>query len=258
MKFFYIDNDRCTECNRCLEECPTGAVYLLEGARHINYDKCVSCGTCLKSCTSGAISLERMEAVTVELAKLGRYKTRIQQLERDLALLREQAAAAKAAIQQIVMRLPVPALLMDRQGHVVAANRPLYDLVAPVLGPMADTPEALVGSRLDSIFDDCVFRLFRQAALGEEITDFQVDWADRPIAVSFASLHSGGWILGLVSDLSRPEIVAPEIARRLRETVDMKMAMVQKIGFLLGEEGSAVVERLNAIIKMVEGTDHAD
>ncbi|MBQ4280207.1 MAG: 4Fe-4S binding protein [Rikenellaceae bacterium] len=258
MKFFYINNERCTECNRCIDSCPTGAVYVFEGAHHINYDKCVSCGTCMKSCTSGAISLERMEALTVELGKLGQYKSRMQQLERDVALLREQVAAAKGATRQVIDRLPVAALLADRQGRVAVANRPLFELLAPALAPTVESVDALAGSRLDSLLGDYIYHLFRQAALGEEIADLIADLGGRQVSVSFASLHSGGLILGLVSDLSRPDVVGGEIARRLRETIDLKMAMVQKIGFLLGEEGSEVVKKLNSIIKMVEGPHHAE
>ncbi len=46
-----------------------------------------------------------------------------------------------------------------------------------------------------------------------------------------------------------PEVRKEEVIKRITEAVDINLAMVQKIGFLLGEGASETEQMLNSIIK---------
>jgi NAD-dependent dihydropyrimidine dehydrogenase PreA subunit len=51
-----IDSEKCTGCGRCVEECPTGAVELVEGlAVIVRPDDCNYCTDCEPICPHGAI-----------------------------------------------------------------------------------------------------------------------------------------------------------------------------------------------------------
>lgn len=80
MKFFYINNRLCTDCGRCSDSCPTGAVYVAGEARYINYDKCTSCGSCIRVCSAGAVTVETVERMAREIENTELYKARIQRL----------------------------------------------------------------------------------------------------------------------------------------------------------------------------------
>jgi ferredoxin len=53
----FVNNDKCTGCDICIEFCPVDAVIKQEGKAYISVD-CVECGACIDECPEGAISIE--------------------------------------------------------------------------------------------------------------------------------------------------------------------------------------------------------
>ena len=58
-KMHYIDQKVCTRCGICIEECPEGAIEIIEKDGEeiyvINQEKCTQCGVCIQVCPEGAI-----------------------------------------------------------------------------------------------------------------------------------------------------------------------------------------------------------
>lgn len=52
-----VDEDTCTACGTCVDECPVEAITLEEVAV-IDEDTCTDCGSCVDVCPVDAISLE--------------------------------------------------------------------------------------------------------------------------------------------------------------------------------------------------------
>lgn len=50
----FIEN-LCTNCGRCLDICPTGALDLRRGAARIDYSRCKACGICVEACYYNAM-----------------------------------------------------------------------------------------------------------------------------------------------------------------------------------------------------------
>jgi NAD-dependent dihydropyrimidine dehydrogenase PreA subunit len=65
-----IDAERCTGCAACMEVCPTGALYLVEGKAMVDGALCSECEACLEACPSGAITLTEQEEPVTEAARL--------------------------------------------------------------------------------------------------------------------------------------------------------------------------------------------
>lgn len=64
-----VDESRCTDCGRCVEACPFGALSRSElsgtrdgGCASVDAGLCLGCGTCLALCTSEAIGLRPAES----------------------------------------------------------------------------------------------------------------------------------------------------------------------------------------------------
>lgn len=57
MNLITIDIERCTGCGACLEVCPTGALYLVDGKAAVDNALCRECEACLGVCPTEAISL---------------------------------------------------------------------------------------------------------------------------------------------------------------------------------------------------------
>jgi len=65
-----IDLERCTGCGTCVEVCPTGALYLVEGKATVDGALCRECEACLAVCSSEAITLTTQEGPVAEAARL--------------------------------------------------------------------------------------------------------------------------------------------------------------------------------------------
>jgi Fe-S-cluster-containing hydrogenase component 2 len=64
-----IHAENCTGCGACLEVCPTGAIFLVEGKATVDGALCRGCEACLAACPTGAITLTAQEESVVEVAR---------------------------------------------------------------------------------------------------------------------------------------------------------------------------------------------
>ena len=62
--------DYCDGCGACIEVCPTGALYLVEGKATVDRPLCSECEACLAACPSGAITPIAQEEPVAEAARL--------------------------------------------------------------------------------------------------------------------------------------------------------------------------------------------
>jgi NAD-dependent dihydropyrimidine dehydrogenase PreA subunit len=65
-----IDVGRCNGCGACVEICPTGAIYLVDGRAAVEQELCRECEACVGACPTGAISLLTSPEETVELVRV--------------------------------------------------------------------------------------------------------------------------------------------------------------------------------------------
>ncbi len=253
MKFFYITNSLCTECGRCEETCPTSAIFRSGDGRRISYDKCTSCGNCMKSCDSAAVTIETLESVLQDMERVEVYKERIQRLENELSSTKDDLSSAMSMFRDTLLNLPLAALVCDRFENIVFANREMSEILDldPVI--LSQAAENLSGESLESVVPEEVLRALRLST--PEISGlFNVfEIGGRKILLS-ASRFTGGGMVVFLRDVDNPGVVGEEIIRRLQETIDRKMSMVQQIGFLLGEEVSVFVNNLNSVIGIIEST----
>jgi heterodisulfide reductase subunit A-like polyferredoxin len=53
-----VEEDRCTACETCVDECPAQAITMNKDKANVNKELCVDCGSCVDVCPSEAIHLE--------------------------------------------------------------------------------------------------------------------------------------------------------------------------------------------------------
>ena len=98
MELITIHAGRCDGCGACLEVCPNGALYLLEGIAVVDEALCRECETCVTVCPTGAIEITEM-----------------------VALVPARAPAVRPEMEVIAIEAPLPPV-------------PLRDKVLPVAG----------------------------------------------------------------------------------------------------------------------------
>ncbi len=59
---YFIDRDKCIECEKCREACPSGAIY-----GQIDYLKCTGCGICKEICENSAIQGGQVKLVVRDI-----------------------------------------------------------------------------------------------------------------------------------------------------------------------------------------------
>jgi Fe-S-cluster-containing hydrogenase component 2 len=65
-----IDAGRCNGCGACVEICPTGAIYLVDGRAAVEQELCKECEACVAACPTEAISLLTSREGTAELVRV--------------------------------------------------------------------------------------------------------------------------------------------------------------------------------------------
>jgi len=51
----WVNEEMCTACGICVEECPVNAIALTDRTAHIDEDKCIRCGHCHDVCPEEAV-----------------------------------------------------------------------------------------------------------------------------------------------------------------------------------------------------------
>jgi MauM/NapG family ferredoxin protein len=105
-----VDEERCTACNRCTRDCPTGAIHLQ--GRAFDRQECIVCRQCARVCPEGAVGF-------------GLTGQAVGQAQPGPSLARRGFLAS--ALGGLAIALPVRADL----GHPRPGQRPLRDLVRP-------------------------------------------------------------------------------------------------------------------------------
>ena len=52
-----VDQDKCTGCGICVDECPVEAINI-ENDKAVISEDCTDCGTCVDECPNEALSVE--------------------------------------------------------------------------------------------------------------------------------------------------------------------------------------------------------
>ncbi|MBI9071349.1 MAG: glycyl-radical enzyme activating protein [Melioribacteraceae bacterium] len=75
-----FNNDKCTNCMKCIPVCETGALINAAGKLEVQFDKCTACGDCIDVCVDEALSIygyeTDVESIISEVEKDKSYFTK--------------------------------------------------------------------------------------------------------------------------------------------------------------------------------------
>lgn len=61
----YVDRESCKGCTRCMKQCPTSAIRIVQGIAQVDPEKCIDCGQCMAVCPHQAITIRGEQFNTI-------------------------------------------------------------------------------------------------------------------------------------------------------------------------------------------------
>lgn len=107
----WVNEEMCTGCGTCVDECPAGAITLIDDNAHMDDDKCIRCGKCHDVCPEEAVrhdgervprEVEANVQHVVELAE--RFKGRVEKgdlVDRWTRYYKKEIKVAEQTIERL-------------------------------------------------------------------------------------------------------------------------------------------------------------
>lgn len=256
MNFLTINNNLCNGCNVCLKNCPKNAIFLDGEHYSIDFEKCVACGTCFKACEENAIKLEiQVEKINQAISdsfSVEELKTSINQLTSENKLLVEQVKTLNLKFKILVSKLNEAIIVIDKSGKIVCTNQHFVDLLDKKTKELLVVSHPIEGMDIRNFLSSELYRqLLSVQNKGNDALWIETKIGESRVSASIYSIKRGDYVLLVLRNLEFGHIAKDQAVKQIENVIDQNMAMVQKIGFLLGEEVSQTTKMLYKSIKLL-------
>ncbi len=181
--------------------------------------------------------------------KLATTQQALRDSEKNARLEQETARDASETITTMMKKLPLALVIVDKKLKILQSNQSFIDLLGNDAIEINEIVPGLVGADLKSLLPYNVYNLFSQVLQSnEDIKNRDIHYKDVLLNISVFSINKSGIVSAVIRDMYAPEVRKEEVIKRITEAVDINLAMVQKIGFLLGEGAAETEQMLNSII----------
>ncbi len=246
MAVFQIIKRLCNGCGICLAACPHDAIKPRgKGLCAILPSRCRGCGDCMQSCPVGAVSIADDDDFVTE----GQL---IERLRGENRMLNSQLKILSQTMRALLENIPLAVLVADKNGCVTMVNKPFIDC----LDHRRHGKGTVTGSYIDKLFDEETTDRFSDAIhTGTSFSDVDISFGSSSFSASVVPLVRGASAMIMLRNLYDSNSLRNEVATRIESVIDRSMAMIQKIGYLLGEEAAGNTKTLNSIIRYIEGRE---
>ncbi len=164
----------------------------------------------------------------------------------------EQLAAKDAmeTVDAMLQKLPSAVVIADKKLKIVHSNQSFIDLLGDDALEISDIIPGLIGADLKTLLPYNIYNQFSYALQnGEDVMNRDLSYKEGLLNVSVFTIKRGNVVGAILRDMYAPEVRKEEVIKRVTEVIDKNLAMVQEIGFLLGEGASETEQMLNSILK---------
>lgn len=163
---------------------------------------------------------------------------------------KEMAQQAMEILNAMLQKLPAAVVIVDYKLKVIRSNQSFINLLGKEAMEISEIIPELSGADLKTLLPPNILQYFSFVLENNDnIANKDIQFNEKLINLSIFSIHKNKIVGAVLRDLYAPEIRDEEVINRLNEVIDSNLQMVQKIGFLLGEEAAATEQMLHSIIQ---------
>jgi len=244
------DNDPDSGCRACgYENCREFAVAVSKGLAKI--DMCLTFSLRNRQ--------DYINALKSSNEKLAQTQKALKESEQTARKEKESAQEASDIINTMLQKLPTSVVLIDQNLKIIQSNNSFIDLLGEEAEAINEIIPGLVGADLKTLLPFNIYNLFNHVfSTNENILNRDIHLDERLLNLSIFIIRKNKIVGAVFRDMYAPEVRKEEVTKRVTEVIDKNLAMVQKIGFLLGEGASETEQMLNSILELYKKANKPD
>jgi len=182
--------------------------------------------------------------------RLAKMQEALKESEKIARTEQEAARDASETITTMMKKLPSALVIIDKKLKIVQSNQSFLDLLGDDAIEVNEIIPGLVGADLRTLLPYNIYNLFSYVLQSnEDIKNRDIHYKDNLLNLSVFTIKKNSIVGAVIRDMYAPEVRKEEVIKRITDVIDINLAMVQKIGFLLGEGASETEQMLNSIIQ---------
>ncbi|NVO12257.1 MAG: 4Fe-4S binding protein [Bacteroidales bacterium] len=188
--------------------------------------------------------------------KLAKTQDALKESEKKARIEQDTAREASDTITTMLKKLPSAVVIIDKKMKIVQSNQSFIDLLGDDALEINEIIPGLVGADLKTLIPYNIHSLFSYVIQNnDDILNRDIHYKESLLNISVFTIKKNSIVGAVIRDLYAPEVRKEEVLKRVTDVIDKNLAMVQKIGFLLGEGASETEQMLNSIIQAYKEGD---
>ncbi|HPV57009.1 MAG TPA: PAS domain-containing protein, partial [Tenuifilaceae bacterium] len=182
--------------------------------------------------------------------KLAKTQEALRESEKKARVEQDAAHEASETITTMLKKLPSAVVIIDKKMKILQSNQSFIDLLGDDALEINDIIPGLIGADLKSLIPYNIHNLFSYVLQNNtDILNRDIHYKENLLNLSVFTIKPNSIVGAVIRDMYAPEVQKEEVMKRITDVIDKNLAMVQKIGFLLGEGASETEQMLHSIIE---------
>lgn len=192
-----------------------------------------------------------IKALTATNEKLAQTQKALKDSEQIALKEKEAAKEASDTVNSMLQKLPSGVVLVDKNLKIIRSNNSFIEMLGEEAKAIDEVIPGLVGADLKTLLPFNVYNFFSNVFSNKEnILNRDIHIDDKLLNLSVFTIRKDKIAGAVFRDMYSPEVRKEEVIKRVNDVIDKNLAMVQKIGFLLGEGASETEQMLNSITEL--------
>ncbi|MDA3779709.1 MAG: hypothetical protein PF487_05715 [Bacteroidales bacterium] len=200
---------------------------------------------------------EYINALSSTNTKLANTKKALIKSEQKSREEKKIAIEASETVNTLLEKLPSGFVILDNKLKIIQSNKSFIKLLGDEAETINEVIPGLEGADLKTLLPYNIYTLFNNViSENNNLKNKDVHINGKLFNLSIFVISKNKTAGAVFRDMYAPEVRKDEVINRVTDVIDKNLNMVQKIGFILGEEASETEQMLNSIIEFYKSKDN--